>query len=127
MSTPFEALLRSTLSEIAEEAIPVNLTSRAHAQAEKRRTVRVITIAVTAGVAVLIGTPLAFAAAEHAVTPAAPSPSPSAIVTPTVKPTPSDYPTAAPSPSSPGNLPSPSPSDPGNFPSPSPSPKHHKH
>ncbi|MEV0268045.1 hypothetical protein AB0H43_04645 [Hamadaea sp. NPDC050747] len=125
----FDDFLRSTLSELAEEAVPVNLTQRAVVAARRKR-VTTLTIAGVAVATILIGTPIAVAAAGGGPTPAAPSPSPSAPAPSPSGPAPSPSspvpspsasgPANVPSPSSPAGAPKPSRSQPSNFPSPSP-------
>jgi hypothetical protein len=134
MTSPFDDLIRSTLSEIAEEAIPVNLTQRAVGTARRRRAVT-LTLSGVAVAAILVGTPIAVNAGKGGpAQPAGPKPSPSGVqetVTPyvSVVPTPGDTPpTITPSPSAPGGAkgaltPSgsgkPSPTMPPAYPSPS--------
>jgi hypothetical protein len=62
---PFEDLIRTTLSDLAEEATPVDLSKHAIARAARRRTVTLSVTAAGVVAAVVIGTPLAFAAANH--------------------------------------------------------------
>ena len=62
---PFDDLVRTTLTDLAEEAIPVDLTRAAVARATRRRTLTISLSAAAVVGAVLIGTPLAFAAAGH--------------------------------------------------------------
>jgi len=130
MTSPFDDLIRSTLSEIAEEATPVNLTHRAVGTARRRRTVT-LALSGVAVVAILVGTPFAVSAAQdgggHG-QPAGPKPSPSDVQAtappaPTGQPTPSPGGgTVEPTPSSSTGGPKPSPSGSAESPVPSPSP-----
>ncbi|GAA1388879.1 hypothetical protein [Catellatospora chokoriensis] len=83
MNSPFETLVRTALTDVADEASPVDLTSRALGLARRRRRTAAITLAAAAVAAVLVGAPLAITAADRdtppaAVTSSAPAPAPSA-------------------------------------------------
>ncbi|WP_406072751.1 hypothetical protein [Micromonospora sp. NBC_01638] len=112
MNDPFEHLIRSTLTDLAEEApIVHDQLSRAERRVRNRRRATVTMGAVGALAAILIATPLALAATgSDELPPAVPSPAgPAAVPSPAV-PSPSVPPSATPSPD--GPTPSLSPSSP---------------
>jgi hypothetical protein len=92
---PFDDLIRGALSDLAEEAISVNLTRRAVQTAGRRRLIALTVTATGAIAAVLIGAPLAVAAIDGSHQPATPGqhgPAPTApggvsVVVPSASPT----------------------------------------
>ena len=83
MNTPIDDLIRSTLTDIAEEAVPMDLADSAVARARRRRTLTVSIGVAGVAAALMVGTPLAMAAVKRD------SPPPSA---------PADRPSVEPSP-----------------------------
>ncbi|MBQ0993368.1 hypothetical protein KBX08_25170 [Micromonospora sp. H61] len=118
MTEPFEHLIRSTLTDLAEEApIVHDQLSRAERRVRNRRRVTVTVGAVSTLAAILIATPLALAATgSDEPPPAVPSPAgPAAVPSPPV-PTPSaptTVPTVVPSPGGAPGDPSITPGPPG--------------
>lgn len=110
MNTPIDDLIRSTLTDLAKEAVPMNLADSAVARARRRRTLTVSVGVAGVVAALMIGTPLAMAAVNRDATPpSAPADQP-----------PADFPSPSPinpGPSAPQDLPgippiSPDPSSP---------------
>ncbi|MEH1168095.1 hypothetical protein V6V47_22195 [Micromonospora sp. CPCC 205539] len=108
MTDPFEHLIRSTLTDLAEEApIVQDQLSQAERRVRNRRRATVGLGAVGTLAALLIATPIALAATgSDQPQPAAPSPSSPAVVPSPPVPSPSE-PTAVPSPSDPIASPTP--------------------
>ncbi|PMR61223.1 hypothetical protein C1A38_09720 [Verrucosispora sp. ts21] len=107
MNTPIDDLIRSTLTDLAEEAVPMNLTDSAVARARRRRTLTVSVGVAGVVAALMVGTPLALAVSRDA-PPSAPADQP-----------PVDFPSPvpiSPVPSPPADLPSPVPISPVPFP-----------
>ncbi|MFE9688373.1 hypothetical protein [Micromonospora sp. NPDC005806] len=121
MTTPLEDLIRTTLSDLAEEAPTVqDQLIPAERRARKRRHTTVTLSVAGAIAAVLVGAPIAVAATHgDAPPPAAPRP-PAPTAVPSIS---GPAPTAVPSPSGPfpTAVPSPRPSRPGGADLPSPS------
>ncbi|GIJ78781.1 hypothetical protein SAMN05443287_11644 [Micromonospora phaseoli] len=65
MNTPIDDLIRSTLTDLAEEAVPMNLADSAVDRARKRRTLTVSVGVAGVVAALMVGTPLAFAAVNR--------------------------------------------------------------
>ncbi|MFI2646434.1 hypothetical protein [Micromonospora fulviviridis] len=119
MTTPFEDLIRATLSDLAEEAPRVQdqLTPAERRFRNRRRTTLTLGAAGVVA-AVLIGAPIALAAGGEAPRPAAPptpagTTAPPSPAEPTVVPSPSGTATAVPSPPGDPAPPSPSATPPG--------------
>ena len=104
MTESFEHLLRSTMIQTAQEAVPVNLIPRTFAAAHKRRNVKLALAGVATVAAIAFGAPLTFAASGQ------PTPVPSVTVP--------SSPVPQPSPSGPAPQPVPAPSLSHQFPCP---------